>query len=275
MREASARLIEAEVSEATRKVEWLLCHHLKLAPYLILLDKERPVPEEKITLIETDLQRLLKHEPVQYVVGETEFFGFTIRCDARGLIPRFETEQMVDTLLKDKTFWEQPRAIIEIGTGTGCISIALAKHHPHSKFCAIDIHPETIALAQENIKLHNLSNVRLMIGDLLTGHPEQSADLIVANLPYISSSDVDALEQQVRDFEPRRALEGGVLGTELILQTAKQALKVLRSQGRIVLEIGELQGEYLQAEFEQLGYQQVQIHKDLAGKIRFLEATYE
>ena len=274
MRNACSQLDEAGILEAPRKVEWLLCHHLQLAPYLILLDKERPVAEDKLPLIEEGIKRLLTHEPIQYVVGETEFFGLPIRCDSRGLIPRFETEQLVDSILKDTAFWESPKQIIEIGTGSGCITIALALHHPHSQFTAIDIHEDTLALASENIALHKLSNIKLQCSSLLDDQSAGSADLIVANLPYISSSDVDELELQVREFEPRRALDGGALGTELIMITAAQAQKVLRSRGRIVLEIGEAQGEYLRTEFERLGYSEVQIHCDLAGKPRFLEATH-
>ena len=274
MHEACSRLNEAGVLEAPRKVEWLLCHHLNLAPYLILLDKERPIDTESMQAIEEGLQRLLKHEPIQYVVGETEFFGLAIHCDARALIPRFETEQLVDSILKDSAFWESPKHIIEIGTGTGCISIALASHHPHSQFTAIDVHQETLDLASENIALHKLGNIALQCDNLLDQQPPHSADLIVANLPYISATDVNELAIQVREFEPRRALDGGPLGTELIMVAAAQALKVLRAQGRIVLEIGESQGEYLQTEFERLGYTAVQIHCDLAGKTRFLEATH-
>jgi release factor glutamine methyltransferase len=203
--------------------------------------------------------------------------GLQIHCDPRALIPRPETELLVETVLASMIRLEaglgKPR-IVDIGTGTGCVALALARAHPEAEYTAVDRSPAALELARENAhRLGMDSEIRWCENHLLDGFEAGRFDAAVANLPYISTRDWQELSSTVRDHEPRAALDSGPSGMELIEELAMQARKVLRSGGQLFLEFGFDQGEAVNRCLREAGYRNVGITRDLQGHERIAAAV--
>ncbi len=222
----------------------------------------------------TDLiVRRIVGEPVAYLIGRKEFYGLDLAVDQRVLIPRPETELLVDEVLRFMELYG-PRAvrIADIGTGSGAIALALATNSPHAVLYATDLSEEALSVARRNVEQHDSNNqVRLLQGDLLEPLYEQ-VEIIVANLPYINRHDYATLEPTVRDFEPKLALEAGDDGLEAIRRLLKNAPRYLRPNGMIFLEIAHDQGEAVLRLISELIPQaeDVDLRQDLAGLDRII-----
>ena len=268
------RFAAAGVDNAKRVTEELLAHVFHCKPLEIYTGtlSNPTTPHEKMDLLkqlEPLAERIESGEPLQYVMGQVDFWGLEIRCDPRALIPRPETELLVEEVLTSKIWQNTPATVVDVGTGTGCIVITLAHHRPDADFKAVDLSPNALELARENAKLHGLNERILWLeNSLLEGFAEKSADAVVANLPYIATADWAALSPSVRDFEPQSALDSGPSGMELIAQLATQARYVLLPGGMLFLEFGFDQGKTVQQCLEHLGYRNIQIKHDLAGHDR-------
>lgn len=209
-----------------------------------ILQKDRSFiyafPETNLTKLQSNLfnnfrERRLKNEPLAYILGYKEFYGLNFKTDKRALIPRHDTEDIVNETLK-KIKKSRP-VIADIGTGSGCIAISIAANHPTAKIYATDISSSALNLAKENIKLHKMTKrIKLLKGNLLTPIKEP-LDLIVANLPYIASDKIKNLEFQVRDYEPKIALDGGYDGMQLYQKLFRQAKNLLKPSGIIFYEV--------------------------------------
>lgn len=264
------------VDNARRVAEELVAHVLNCKPLEIYTKRDiQPKNQTEqlglIKQIEPLAQRIENGEPLQYVVGHVDFFGLQIKCDRRALIPRPETELLVEEVLSSSSsIWEhKPTSVIDVGTGSGCIALTLAKQCPDANVSAVDLSAEALELAQENAQLNGLQGRVLWLeNDLLQGVAEDSATAVVANLPYISTSDYQMLSPSVRDYEPQTALESAPTGMELIRQLAEQARHVLLPGGMLFLEFGHHQGALVRECLEKLGYRNVQIKHDLAGHER-------
>jgi release factor glutamine methyltransferase len=202
-----------------------------------------------------------------YLTGRAEFYGLDFEVTPEVLIPRPETETLVDLALA-----QRPATIVDVGTGSGCIAVALAARLPKATVCAIDISPAALAVAQRNAERHDVADrVHLIVGDVLNPRPSQ-ADLIVSNPPYIPTGDCASLQASVRNHEPNLALDGGPDGLAIIEPLMAQAPAVLRPGGALLIEVGFDQGEIAsrlaRTYFPQA---QVRIHPDLAGRDRVLE----
>jgi len=236
------RLNAAGIDEASIKCRWVAAHLLGCN----LLDVQRhleevPVPDMS-SAFEKAVARLELDEPVQYVIGETDFMGLRIQCDSRALIPRPETELLVEaaeTFLKSR---EGTPVVVDVCTGTGCIACALARRVSHARLLATDVSAEALALAKTNAHALGVA-VKFHQTDLLEGIPDNSVDLVISNPPYISASECDRLPRLVRDFEPRLALDGGPDGLQVISRLVSEAARVLTSAGQFILEIGEDQAD--------------------------------
>ena len=237
-------LFDAQVSDAERKLRWIL--------------------EEEGADHAVMVARLCEGEPIQYVLGYTDFMGYRINCDARALIPRPETEQLVDRIIQSIP---PPTTLIDVCTGTGCIAIALKKAFPEAQVIATDISGTALELARENAALHQV-DVAFQEKDLLEGCEARSADLIVSNPPYIASSVIPTLANEVKNYEPRLALDGGADGLDVIQILVAQAAEVLRWGGPCFLEMGDDQGEAIRTCMQSVGFE-AHIQKDLAEKPRF------
>jgi release factor glutamine methyltransferase len=199
-------------------------------------------PEQ--TLAFSDLiQRRVHHEPTAYITGHKEFFGIDFKVSPSTLIPRPDTELLVETAIKlTNSAFPQSCLIADIGTGCGAIAIALALHLPKAKIYATEISTAALEVARSNCRKHRVSNmVRLLQGDLLEPLPEP-VQIIVANLPYISESEMPKLPLEISMFEPQLALAGGTDGLTQIRRLLSQAGSKLLSGGAVLLEIGYDQG---------------------------------
>ena len=263
-----SRFADGGIDNAKRTAEELVAHLLGCNPLEIYLRGE-PFPPEIIPELEALAARVEGGEPLQYVVGHVDFFGLQIKCDLRALIPRPETELLVEEILAS-TFWSnQSATVVDVGTGTGCIAITLATQRPDANFKAIDLSPDALALARENARTHGQEERILWLNkSLLDDCAPESCDAVVANLPYISSGDWKTLSPAVRDHEPQLALTSGPSGMELIKELATQARNVLGPGGLLFLEFGCDQGQAVRRCLEKLDYRNIQIKRDLTGHDR-------
>lgn len=233
------------------------------------------IPEERLVPLREGIKRLGLGEPLQYVVGETEFMGYRFRSDRRALIPRPDTECLVKAVLECAPLWSRPTPrVVEIGTGSGCVITSLALARPGVSFGAIDIQPAALELAAENAALHGVADrVTFRQGDLLLSIPPGSLDAVVANLPYIPSDECDRLPRHIRDHEPRSALDGGPDGLDLIRLLATQAKGVLRPGGWIFLEIGFDQGVQVAGILSACGFVDSGMIQDTGHRDRVVRAV--
>ena len=234
-------------------------------------DKNMPPDTEKQML--EILEKLSTGQPVQYVLGKTEFFGCSLNIDDRALIPRQETEFLVDMVVK-KHHPEEIRNIIDIGTGSGCIAIALAKSFPNSRISAIDISTEALELAKINA-YQNSVKIDLFKDDILNYKATYGIyDIIISNPPYITNSEKRYMHNNILGFEPGEALF--VPDHEpLIFYTAIAGFgeKYLSAVGKIYVEINENFGKETAELFSDRGYGSVQLFKDMSNKFRYLAAA--
>jgi release factor glutamine methyltransferase len=200
------------------------------------------LPDQTIALSHL-IQRRISHEPTAYITGHKEFFGIDFKVSPSTLIPRPDTELLVETAIElANTAFPQSCLIADIGTGCGAIAIALALHLPQAKIYATDISATALEVAKSNCRKHGVSNrVRLLQGDLLEPLPEP-VQLIVANLPYISEPELSKLPLEISMFEPQTALAGGTDGLMQIERLLSQASSKLSSGRAILLEVGYDQG---------------------------------
>jgi len=265
IKELQSRFVAAGIDNAKRTAEELVAHLLECNPLEIYL-REQPFPSEHLPELELLTARIEGGEPLQYVIGHVEFFGLEIKCDRRALIPRPETELLVEEVLASRLWTNRSATVVDVGTGTGCIAITLATQRPDADFKAIDLSPAALDLARENARSHGQEDRILWLNkSLLDDCAPESCDAVVANLPYISSGDWQALPSAVRDHEPQSALDSGPSGMELIRELATQARYVLVPGGMLFLEFGFDQGNAVRQCLEKLDYRDIEIKRDLAG----------
>lgn len=239
--QAAAVLEKAGIKGARLDAEVLLAHALGLTRaqlYARLDQRLSPQDRERYQAL---LARRARHEPVAYIVGHRAFYGLDFFVDRRVLIPRPETELLVERAISMARA-RSLRLIADVGTGCGAIAVTLAVHLPEATLYALDASPDALAVAEANCRRHGVEGrVRLLLGDLLSPLP-QPVDLIVANLPYIPRGELRGLPRAIRDYEPLAALDGGEDGLEAIRRLLAQAGEHLRPRGAILLEIGADQG---------------------------------
>lgn len=249
--DATTRLSTSEHlrSDARRDAELLLLHVLQIDRATLLAHPDRNLSSDELAAYQAAITRRLNHEPIQYITGQQEFFGLMLKVTPATLIPRPETEHLVEAVL-DRVPHDQPVKILDVGTGTGAIALALAAHLPYTEVTAVDLSPEALAVAHENAVTHNLADrIRFLESDLLAGlaPSERSAafDAVASNPPYIPEDDRTGLHPQVRDYEPSQALFAGPLGIEIYHRLIPQAQSALKVGGLLAMEIGHGQSEAL------------------------------
>ncbi|MGB5108118.1 MAG: peptide chain release factor N(5)-glutamine methyltransferase [Candidatus Zixiibacteriota bacterium] len=239
LNEAAGRLEAAGIESPRLAVELFLRTILDTSPVELAMNPTREVSSADEKLLSDMIGRRLQHEPVQYILGETEWFALAIKCDARALIPRPETEIIVEKALELLKTVGNPR-VVDVGTGTGCIAIAIANHRPDARVFATDLSSGALQLAEENVGYHLLEQrIDLRQGDLLSPvYLEQPFELIIANLPYVRESEYPDLMAEVRDYEPRNALVAGGDGLEAIRTLIAEAPELLAPAGYLIMEYG-------------------------------------
>jgi release factor glutamine methyltransferase len=268
---ASARLAEAGVESARLEAELLLARACDdCARALLYAELDRELTPEQIAAFEANIARREQREPLAYVLGEWGFRRLTLKTDRRALIPRPETEVVVERALEH--IREQPAPdVLDVGTGTGAIALAIADEHDGARVTAVDVSPAAIALARENRDLTGVNGrVRLVEHDLTSGLGESQFDLVVSNPPYVEPEEMDTLQPEVRDWEPHVALVAeGATGA-----VARAATEALRPGGWLVLETAASAGERIRGLLAELGYEDVTITPDLAGRDRVVEGRW-
>jgi release factor glutamine methyltransferase len=251
--------------------EHLLAHALGRTRMELYLEFERTLGEAELAPLRKLVQRRGEGEPLQHLLGTVEFCGDTFLCDSRALVPRPETEHLVE-LVESRI--ENPKSkIVDVGTGSGVIALSLAKKFPEAQIFAVDVSEDALALTRENaIRLGLSGRVQLRKSNLLENLNERF-DLIVANLPYIAIQDRDTLSREVL-HDPEVALFAGGRGDELVRELVDQAPGRLRPGGLLALEIGLGQSEALLSALAGKNYRDIYTKNDYAGVIRFLFARY-
>ena len=247
----------------------ILSHALNLKRLDLYLDLDRPIYEEVLNQLREMVRRRAMREPLQYILGETVFFNCTFRVDKRALIPRPETELLVEQILPKA---QEAEHVLELGTGSGAIVLALANAGVHAEITAIDRNPEALALAKSNADALGLSEqIKFLESDWLSGVPaEKQFDLIISNPPYLSQALYESAEPEVRDFEPKQALLSAESGMADIKTIMQQSFSFLKPNGYLVFETGTDQHAELSKQAEQIGYKGIRTSQDLNGYERFL-----
>ncbi len=238
--QAAAVLEKANIEEARLDAEILLAHALGITRAQLHAHPQGQLSSAELANYRQLIERRARHEPVAYIVGHQEFYGLDLLVDSRVLIPRPETELLVEKAIEIS----QRRSVVaDVGTGSGAIAVSLAIHLPQVLVYATDASAGALEVAARNCRRHGVEDrVHLLQGHLLEPLPEP-VDLIAANLPYVSQAEWAQLPPEINCYEPREALDGGPDGLDRIRRLLARAGEYLRPQGAILLEIGATQGE--------------------------------
>ncbi|WP_298268931.1 peptide chain release factor N(5)-glutamine methyltransferase [Geobacter sp.] len=243
-------LAEKGVGNARLETEWLLGAALGLDRVGLYVNFDKPLNQNELGAIRGLVARRAKREPLQYILGSQEFFGLDFEVTPAVLIPRHDTEAVVEEALK-----RAPAAgsILDIGAGSGCIAVALAKNLPDARVWGVEQSPAALALAQRNVERHGV-RVTLFEGSLFEPFGDQRFDLIVSNPPYIPTADLETLQPEVREYEPRAALDGGADGLDFYRIIIPAAPEHLNPGGWLLVELGIGQAEAVLGMFGRAGF---------------------
>ena len=274
-----------EISELYPKEEilsffFLLVHHkLKLTRADLAIRPNQIVENSELTFFLNAINQLKDEEPIQYIIGETEFYGLPFTVDSNVLIPRPETEELVDWILNEFRIQNSEFRIIDIGTGSGCIAIALAKHLPKARVYAVDISKQALQIAKKNAN-HNNVNIHLIKLDILKPNVIQGIDkdlkfdIIVSNPPYVRESEKHEIQKNVLQNEPHQALfvedANPLIYYDKITDFAKLHLT---TNGVLFLEINQYLGKEMVTLLQQKKFKNIELRKDIFGNDRMVKAT--
>ncbi|MBM4361879.1 MAG: peptide chain release factor N(5)-glutamine methyltransferase [Deltaproteobacteria bacterium] len=247
--------------------ELLLCHVLGLRRIDLLLERERELAAAELASYRGLIQRRRRAEPVAYLVGTREFYGLPFRVDARVLVPRPDTETLVDVALARTQAVDLAARALDLCTGSGCVALALARSRPTWSVTGVDLSPDALVVARDNAaRLGLIQHVAFVEGDLDTPLPEGARyDVITANPPYVPTAELAELDADVRDHEPRLALDGGPDGLALLRRIIERSSSRLTEGGLLVLEVGYGQAEPVAALLAERGFTGIERRRDLGG----------
>ncbi len=271
---AIARLAQAGCDTPRLDAEVLLAHVLEKDRAWLLAHADKKLSPAQSTQFENLLRRREQREPVAYLTGHKEFYGLDFQVTPHVLIPRPETELVVETALQYyQTAADSRRhfTIVDVGTGSGCIAVTLAKHIPQAKFVAVDVSAPALQIARQNARRHAVAEKITFLRGHLLAPVTGPVDMIVSNPPYVSDSELRGAMPEVSRYEPSQALAGGTDGLEVVRALLAQAGEKLKPNGCLLVEIGASQGaaaaQQAQQFFKSAG---IEIKKDLAGLDRLL-----
>jgi len=271
-------LAKKGVDSPRLQAELLLAHLLKVPRMKLYLSFERVLVAGEVDAFRGLITRRGQREPLQHIVGSTSFCGFEIAVNRHVLVPRPETELLAE---RGWTFLNQlpavqsrPATALDFGTGSGCLAIALACKCPAAEIWAVDVSPEALAMARENAARHGgAARIRFLEGDGFAALPPDARfDLIISNPPYIPSEEIASLQPEVRDHDPRGALDGGADGLDYGRRLAAEAARFLNPDGRLMLEFGDAQAGLLRPIFEEQNWIVETIAEDYTRRPRILVA---
>ena len=267
-------LAAREVPSPRLEAELLVAHALKLRRLDIFLRHDQPLSPEELTMIRALVERRRRHEPLAYLTGEREFYGRTFTVDRRVLIPRPETEHLVDAVVAFlRARAETPSTVLDLCTGSGCIAVTVALAVPHATLDAVDLSPAALEVARANVARHKLAErVTLHEGSLFKPLGDKRFDVIASNPPYIPSDEIPGLMPDVSQHEPHLALDGGPDGTAVLRALLAGVPARLNPGGLLAVEVGHDQGPWAVHEATAVGLLDARMEKDLAGFPRVLLA---
>lgn len=223
------------VANSRLEAEWMLCAATGLDRVGLYLQYDKPLIDAELAFYRSMVARRAKREPLQHILGTQEFMGIDYEVSRDVLIPRHDTEVLIELAV---SLAPHAKAILDIGTGSGCIAVSLAHKYPHADVTATDISDSALSVARRNMAKQHL-NIELLSGSLFEPLAGRKFDLIVSNPPYIPTADIAGLEQEVRDFDPLGALDGGQDGLDIYRELIPKSLDYLNPDGWLMLEVGK------------------------------------
>ena len=260
------------------QAELLLSHLLKQPRMRLYLDFERQLNDQELTALRELVRRRGLREPLQHIIGSTSFCGLEIAVSSKVLVPRPETELLAECgwrFLEERTASGTPAATaLDFGTGSGCLAIALAVKCPSAEVVAVDVSTEALELAKRNAAVHGVNGrIRFVQGDGFGAVPAGTRfDLLISNPPYIPSGEISSLQPEVRDFDPRLALDGGKQGLDFYVRLASEGGGFLKADGKIMVEFGDSQGGKIRELFTKQNWIVEGVLEDYTQRLRILIA---
>lgn len=254
--------------------ELLLGRVLSCDRVRLIMDARRPLSDEELATYRGLIQRRRRHEPIAYILGEREFYGLPFRVDPRVLVPRPDTETLVETALHRTAHIDQFGRALDLCTGSGCVAIAFARQRPTWRVWGGDISEEALVVARDNALRLGVPHVTFKVSDLMRGF-EDNGDwhLITANPPYIPHSEMVGLDPDIKDHEPHLALDGGDDGLAVVRALVPQAAARLAPGGVLALEIGSEQAAATRAILQAAGLVDVQVDSDYGARDRVVSGV--
>lgn len=263
------------ITTARLDAELLLSEALGIDRVRLVVDRERPLSPAELAAVRELIKRRRTGEPIAYILGRREFYGLAFRVDRRVLIPRPDTEALVEVGLARTRRAYMFGNLLDLCTGSGCVAIAFAKQRPTWRVLGTDVSTDAIALAQENaVRLGTAFNTAFWTSDLAAAlPPERRFDLVTANPPYIPSGEVAALDPSIRDFEPPSALDGGPDGLDLLRRIASEAGARLSPGGVLAVEVQFDQAARVRELLERAGFVAIETQRDYGGHERVVSGV--
>jgi release factor glutamine methyltransferase len=254
--------------------ELIVAYALGVDRMRVILDAARPLEGAELERLRELVKRRRSREPVAYLRGEREFYGLRFRVDKRVLIPRPDTETLVDVALARSAHVSLSMRQLDLCTGSGCVAIAMARQRPTACVFATDISEDAVACARENAQRLGAYEVAFATGDLYAPVRGRRFDVVTANPPYIPTAEIEGLQADIRDFEPRLALDGGEDGLGVVRRIVDGAAEHLAPGGVLAIEIEASQGEAVSALLRAGGFADVRVDRDLARLDRVVSALH-
>ena len=270
-REAKRQLTGGGVENPGLEASVILCSVIGKPPHAVYTEPETVVRETVARECAGRVERRLNGEPCAYATGFKEFFSLRFEVNPAVLVPRPETETLVEEALR---MLPPNGCVLDIGTGCGCVAVSLKKNMPHTTVCAADISPEALEVAKRNARAHSAS-IRFCRGDMLSPFEDNCADMVVSNPPYVSEEEFETLPREIRDFEPKIALVSGNGGFEHLETVVRSAPRVLKNGGRCIVETGDGQADKCAEIFGRAGFTCITTACDLAGKTRTVAGLWK
>ena len=254
-----------------QEIEWLLCDLLELKRIDLYVKFEDKINDVNLNKLKSWINRRVKREPLQYITGETEFYGLKFKTTPQALIPRPETERLVEIALHN-IGEDSDSKLLEIGTGSGCISIAISNEKPSLNILSLDISKGALELAEINADLNNCKNIKFLEMDFLNDMPKGKFDILLSNPPYIPVKEIEGIMPEVKNYEPRIALTDNEDGLVFYHRIAKKVKTLIKPKGIILLEVG-LGGhpQKVFSLFKEAGFNQLELIKDFNNNERILK----
>lgn len=273
LNEAVLQLKEYNKPSPRLDAEVILASLLKVERLYFILNKDREIDDRLIEQYKELINRRCKGEPVAYIVGHQEFMGLEFIVNKDVLIPRPDTEILVEYIMEFVKQRKENVNILDIGCGSGAIGLSIASQFSESRITLVDISREALEVAKQNAKRLNIANAQFVLSDCFENINEMY-HIIVSNPPYIPAADIDNLQIEVSTYEPRGALDGGLDGLDFYRRIIREAKNYLQKDGLLAFEIGYDQGDAVMSLLEENGYSNVKKMKDLGGNDRVVAGVF-